>query len=96
VPITAPIFNADYLRNPPPAYPTLSRRIGEQGRVVLRVLVSAAGSPQAVEIRESSGHPRLDRAAREAVERWRFVPAKRGDQPIAAWVLVPVSFSLEG
>ena len=95
-PVTAPIFNAEYLRNPPPAYPTLSRRLGEEGRVVLRVLVSPAGTAQEVEVRTPSGHARLDAAAREAVQRWRFVPAKRGDDPVAAWVLIPISFRLEG
>jgi protein TonB len=47
-----------------------------------------------VELRESSGHPRLDDAAAAAVRRWRFVPARRGEQPVGAWVLVPISFNL--
>jgi protein TonB len=93
---TAPIFAADYLDNPPPVYPALSRRVGEQGRVVLRVLVNPRGRADDVEIRSSSGHSRLDDAARETVRRWRFVPAKRGDQPVPAWVLIPISFRLEG
>lgn len=96
VPMTAPIFNADYLRNPPPAYPALSRRIGEEGRVILRVLVDASGSAEEVQVRDSSGHPRLDEAAQRAVQSWRFAPARRGEEPVAAWVLVPVSFRLEG
>ncbi len=93
-PIQAPRFDADYLDNPAPAYPALSRRLGEQGRVLLRVFVNADGSAAQVEIRESSGFERLDRAAREAVARWRFVPARQGDRPVAAWVLVPISFNL--
>ncbi|MGQ0545139.1 MAG: energy transducer TonB [Betaproteobacteria bacterium] len=84
------------MQNPPPAYPPLSRRLGEEGRVVLRVLVSPAGAAQEVQVRTPSSHPRLDTAAREAVRRWRFVPAKRGDDPVAAWVLIPISFRLEG
>jgi sulfite reductase (NADPH) flavoprotein alpha-component len=96
VPVTPPVFNADYLVNPPPAYPALSRRKGEEGRVVLRVLVNAAGAAQAVEIRASSGHERLDVAALETVRRWKFVPARRGAEPVSAWVLVPISFKLEG
>jgi protein TonB len=48
-----------------------------------------------VQIRTSSGHARLDEAAREAVQHWRFVPAKRGEQPLSAWVLIPISFGLE-
>jgi protein TonB len=96
VPVTPPIFAADYLDNPPPRYPALSRRLGEEGRVVLRVLVSAGGGADAVEVRSSSGHARLDDAARETVRHWRFVPAKRGEQPVPAWVLIPISFRLEG
>ncbi|MGH8742241.1 MAG: energy transducer TonB, partial [Burkholderiales bacterium] len=94
--VTPPIFTADYLENPPPAYPAASRRLGEEGRVVLRVLVNAAGGTDEVQIRTSSGHARLDDAARETVRRWRFVPAKRGEQPVPAWVLIPISFRLEG
>ncbi len=93
-PVSAARFDADYLQNPKPAYPPLSRRLGEEGKVVLRVRVSAAGEPLAVEIRQSSGHARLDEAARAAVEKWRFVPAKRGSEAIEASVLVPLSFTL--
>jgi protein TonB len=93
-PVVAPRFDADYLDNPAPAYPALSRRMGEQGRVLLRVYVHADGSAGQVEIRESSGFERLDRAARDTVTRWRFVPARQGERPVAAWVLVPISFSL--
>ena len=94
--VTAPIFAADYLDNPAPPYPSLARRAGEQGRVVLRVLVSPGGKADAVEIRTSSGHRRLDESARDTVRRWRFIPAKRGDEPVQAWVLIPISFRLEG
>ncbi len=93
-PVTPPVFDADYLHNPAPAYPGLSRRMGEQGRVLLRVYVNADGSAGQIEVRASSGSERLDRAARETVGRWRFVPARQGDRPLAAWVLVPISFSL--
>ena len=94
--MTAPIFAADYLDNPAPYYPALSRRAGEQGRVVLRVLVNPAGGADEVEVRTSSGHPRLDQSARDTVRRWRFIPAKRGDESVPAWVLIPISFRLEG
>jgi protein TonB len=88
-------FDADYLHNPKPVYPSASRRLGEQGRVLLRVFVSADGQAERVEIRTSSGFPRLDQAAEDAVARWRFVPARRGDQAVAAWVQVPITFQLE-
>jgi TonB family C-terminal domain len=91
---TAPRFDAAYLDNPPPAYPPLSRRLGEQGRVLVRVFVEPGGSPAQVELRASSGHRRLDAAAVAAVRRWRFVPARRGAEPVGAWVLVPITFNL--
>jgi protein TonB len=92
--VTPPRFDAAYLDNPPPAYPAPARRLGEQGRVVLRVHVSAEGLPRDIETAASSGSVRLDSAARAAVERWRFVPARQGGQSVAAWVLVPLNFSL--
>lgn len=91
-PLTPPIFNADYLDNPSPIYPALSRQRGETGRVLLHVHVLANGRAERVEIKTSSGFERLDRAALEAVARWRFVPARRGNERLAAWVLVPISF----
>lgn len=91
----APRFDAAYLNNPAPGYPAMSRRLGEQGKVFLRVLVSVQGGARQVEIKRSSGSPRLDAAASEAVRRWKFVPARRGDVPVEAWVVVPVSFRLE-
>lgn len=94
-PVAPPRFDADYLDNPKPAYPPLSRRIGEEGKVVLRVFVEASGLPSQVEVRTSSGSERLDRAAVSAVGRWRFVPARQGSEAVAAWVLVPIVFSLK-
>lgn len=70
----------------------MSRRLGEKGRVLLRVFVSAAGRAERVEVKASSGFERLDFAARESVAGWRFVPARCGDEHVAAWVLVPISF----
>jgi periplasmic protein TonB len=95
-PVTQPIYNADYLDNPAPAYPAMSRRMGEQGRVMLRVLVNVRGTADEVQVRTPSGSARLDEAARDTVRRWKFVPAKRGAEPVPAWVLIPISFRLEG
>lgn len=93
--VTAARFDADYLSNPKPVYPSASRRLGEEGKVVLRVHVSAAGAPLAVEVKHSCGFSRLDEAAKSAVERWRFVPARRGDEAVESWVAVPIVFSLQ-
>lgn len=96
LPVVPPRFDVAYLDNAPPAYPSLSRQFREQGVVMLHVRVTQAGVPDAVDIRESSGSPRLDEAARTAVMRWRFVPARQGDTAVAAWVVVPVRFALNG
>lgn len=95
-PFTPPVFDAGYLENPPPVYPSRSRRMGEQGRVILRVLVTPEGAAADIQVRTSSGYERLDTAARDVVRRWKFVPARRGAQAVAAWVLIPISFRLEG
>ena len=94
-PMVPPRFDASYLDNPAPAYPTMSRRQHEEGRVLLRVLVAADGRAESVEIATSSGFERLDRAALDAVRRWRFVPARRGGDAVAATVNVPIAFALD-
>ena len=92
---TAPRFDADYLHNPAPAYPAMARRNGEEGRVQLSVRVSAQGRAEQVEVRHSSGYARLDETALATVRQWRFVPARRGEEAVAASVLVPIVFRLE-
>jgi len=94
-PIIPPNFIAAYLDNPAPEYPHLSKQLKESGRVLLRVRVSAEGRSAQVELDKSSGYDRLDQAAIEAVRRWRFVPAKQGDQAFTAWVIVPINFQLD-
>ncbi|WP_406850393.1 energy transducer TonB, partial [Chromobacterium phragmitis] len=95
LPVTEPQSSGGYLKNPAPPYPTVSREEGEEGTVRLRVLVSAQGAPQEVSVHDSSGFPRLDRAALAAVKRWRFIPAKRGGEAIAYPFIVPIEFSLK-
>jgi protein TonB len=90
-----PSADADYLKNPPPAYPRASRRLGEQGTVIVRVFISTQGTPEKAEVRTSSGFTRLDQAALEAVQRWRFVPGRRSGTPEAMWFNIPVRFVLE-
>lgn len=92
--IIPPDFTAAYLDNPAPAYPPMSKRMREQGTVLLRVLVNPEGRADKVEIQTSSGSSRLDTAALNTVQKWRFAPAKQGIQAIASWVLVPIDFQL--
>ncbi|MGE5469297.1 MAG: energy transducer TonB [Bacteroidota bacterium] len=94
--VQSPRFDADYLNNPAPAYPPMARRLGEEGKVVLRVFVEPSGRPGQIEVKTGSGSPRLDQAAQDAVWRWKFVAARRGDETLGAWVLVPIVFNLKG
>lgn len=80
--------------NPEPIYPpqALLRRI--TGRVVLRVRVGSNGRVDAASVYKSSGHDSLDKAALEAVQRWRFLPARQLGAPVAQEIAVPIRFSI--
>lgn len=91
---TEPEFNADYLENPTPIYPKISMRMREEGRVVLHVLVSKDGLPVHINIKSSCGFERLDSAAQEVIKKWKFVPAKKGNEAIEGWVNIPINFRL--
>jgi protein TonB len=75
--VQLPSNNAEYLQNPKPAYPAMSKRLGEQGKTVVRVLIGVDGLPKKASVRNSSGYERLDEAARAAVMSWRYVPGKK-------------------
>ncbi|MGZ8187985.1 MAG: energy transducer TonB [Methylosarcina sp.] len=87
-------YRANYAFNPKPNYPRIARSRGWQGKVLLRVQVSATGTCDKVTVHRSSGHEILDESAMEAVKKWRFIPARRGDNPVASSVVVPILFSL--
>ena len=93
--VQMPSSDADYLQNPKPAYPSISRRLNEQGKTTVRVLIGADGQPQRAEISKSSGFSRLDDAALATVMRWRYVPGKRGGVPEPMWFNVPINWVLE-
>jgi protein TonB len=93
--VTAARFDAAYLHNPHPDYPPIARRLGEEGKVLLKVRVTADGRAAAIDVEKSSSSNRLDDAAVRSVTRWRFVPAKRGDEAIEATVIVPIIFRLD-
>ena len=94
-PVQLPSSDADYLQNPPPPYPSLSKRLNEQGKTIIKVLIGADGLPQRAEIVRSSGFERLDQAALVTVMRWRYVPGKRGGVAEAMWFNVPINWVLE-
>jgi periplasmic protein TonB len=76
------------------AYPKMSQRLGEEGRVLLRVTVGADGKPVSASVAKSSGSDHLDRAGIDTVMHWRFKPGTRGGVPEAMSVLQPVDFKL--
>jgi len=83
-----------YLRNPPPAYPKAELRRRREGLVILTVTVGADGRATTVSVGQSSGIAAFDRAARDAVKRWRFVPATVDGRPVDGIARVPVRFAL--
>ena len=93
--VELPSSDADYLQKPKPAYPPLSKRLGEQGKVLVRVLIGVDGNAQKAEIKQSSGFERLDQSAMATVLRWRYTPGKRAGVPEAMWFNVPINFVLE-
>lgn len=80
----------------PPRYPPHSRRMGEEGAVMLRVELDEQGNVGAVRVSTSSGFVRLDEAALAAVRTWRCHPAHRDGQPVRAVALQPFKFVLQG
>ena len=93
--VELPSTDADYLNNPKPVYPMLSKRVGEQGRVLVHVLIGPDGQAQRADIKTSSGFERLDQAALATVLKWRYVPGKRAGVAEAMWFNVPINFVLE-
>lgn len=79
-------------QTPAPRYPTLSLRRGESGTVTVRAQIGADGVPTSIEVATSSGSRNLDRAATDAVKRWRFRPAMSNGQAVSGTVMVPISF----
>ncbi|MEE7625754.1 energy transducer TonB, partial [Methylobacter sp. Wu8] len=93
-PFTEANFNANYGSNPKPKYPRIATSRGWEGTVRLLVRVSAEGDSEEITVQTSSGHDVLDEAAIEAVEKWKFIPAKRGDTAVSSSVIVPINFVL--
>lgn len=84
----------EYDQNPAPEYPRRARQLGFEGTVVLNVRINQKGGVEDVKVAVSSGYSLLDQSALRSVKAWRFKPARWGDQPVAAWVQVPVRYTL--
>ncbi|MBW8714727.1 MAG: energy transducer TonB [Variovorax paradoxus] len=92
--VQLPSSNADYLQNPKATYPAMSKRLGEQGKVIVRVLVGVDGLPKSAEVKKSSGFDRLDEAAVEYIMKCRFVPGKVNGVVQAMSYDAPVNYVL--
>ena len=89
-----PSSDADHLNNPTPAYPPLSKRLGEQGKVVIRTFIGVDGNAQQAQIKLSSGFDRLDQAALATALKWRYAPGKRAGVAEAMWFVLPFHWVL--
>jgi protein TonB len=81
--------------NRAPRYPTIARRRGYEGRVIIQVTVLPNGGVGRATVKRGSGYRVLDKAALKAVQRWRFQPAERNGRPTRATLDVPIVFQLE-
>jgi periplasmic protein TonB len=84
-----------YVYNPKPKYPNLSRRHTEEGTVTVHVLVGVDGKPQQIKLARSSGFERLDQAALNGIKGWLFSPPKVHGVIQAVWVEIPMPFNLQ-
>jgi protein TonB len=93
----APAIDPKFKRRFQPDYPPTSRRLGEEGSVVLQVLVGPDGKVQDGKVKTSSGFSRLDEAAlKHALRAWRFTPGTEDGAPVTIWHSVRVTFKIEG
>ena len=94
-PVSMPNSEASELNNPKPPYPAISRKLREQGLVLLKACISTGGTLDGLEIRQGSGYLRLDQVALQTVKQWKFIPAKKGSTPIPMCYELPIKFTLE-
>lgn len=88
------VSSVEYIKAPQPVYPSISRRLGESGTVVLRILISERGLPEQVSVHKSSGFANLDEAGRQAALRALFKPLIENGKPVPVFVMVPLNFQL--
>lgn len=88
------ITAVQYVRPPKVEYPSASRRFGEQGRVVVRVLIDRNGHAERVELHQASHYARLNEAALKAAREALYRPYSENGEPRVVWALVPMLFEL--
>lgn len=89
------VSGVEYIQAPQPDYPPIAKRMGEEGKVILRILVNEKGRPERIDVRQSSGSARLDEAARQAAARALFKPHLEDGRAVAVYALVPINFSIQ-
>lgn len=94
-PVSMPNSDASELNNPKPPYPAISKKLREQGLVLLKACIGANGSLDSLDLKQGSGFSRLDQVALQTVKQWKFIPAKKGGTPIPMCYELPVKFILE-
>lgn len=92
--ISLPRIDAKNKDNPPPTYPRIARKLGQEGVAILNIYILADGTVGEVALKKSSGYSRLDEAAITAAKSWHYVPAKRGNNNISFWYEHAVRFVL--
>lgn len=93
--VVPPSTDAYELKNPAPAYPAMSKKLKEEGIVLLKILVTKDGRVTEIEIKNSSGFKRLDDAAIKAIKRWKFNPATKAGEAIDYWHEIDFDFSVK-
>ena len=88
------VSSVEYIKAPQLIYPNLSRRLGESGTVVLRILINEKGLPEQILVQKSTGYSNLDEAGRQAAQRALFKPMIENGKPVPVYVLVPLTFQL--
>ena len=88
------VSSVEYIKAPQLVYPNLSRRLGESGTVVLRILINEKGLPEQILVHKSTGYSNLDEAGRQAAMRALFKPMIENGKPVPVYVLVPLTFQL--
>lgn len=94
-PVALAATDLRYTVPPAQVYPRTSVRLGEQGTVLVRLVVDAQGLPTQVSLHKSSGHVRLDDQALQALRAARFAPYTRNGQALAWTAIAPLEYSLE-
>jgi protein TonB len=94
-PRTVVLTDSDWVRVPEIEYPPASRRLREEGTVIVRALIDTRGVPKQVVLQRSSGHARLDQAALRAALEARVRPRTENGVPFEFWIAMPLAFELE-